>query len=103
MIYLYFYYKGKKYVMRIGGRIETIINYVFTKNYYKPALQASRGLRYKSIEERSYNGFVEHDMFTYTKIIAEGISYDLRGCKKSTWQPELFFDVTEKHTIQISL
>jgi hypothetical protein len=91
MIYLYFHYKGKKYVMRLDDRIKTIGAYVFTKNYFKPALAGSRGLRYKTLEEQTHDDYIEMDLYYYTKVVADGISRDLMSYEEGIWQPGLIF------------
>src|SRR5215208_6633365 len=98
-IFLYFHYRGKKYIIGLSERIRTIERYVFTKHNFKPMLEMSRGLRYKTIEERTHNRIVderthkvvkckiEWDMYNYTRIIAHSISQELRGYVKHIWQP----------------
>lgn len=103
MWYLYFHYKGKKYVMGLDERIKAMVDYVFTKNIFKPVFEASCGLRYKTIQERTHDGFIEWDMYTYTKIIGDNISRDLRSYEKNIWHPHFYPDLPEKYTIRIGM
>jgi hypothetical protein len=88
--------------MNFNDRIKTIVNYVFTTNIFKPIFEASRELRYKSIEERTHDNLIERDMYGYTKTIADGVSSELRAYEQNIWQPKLSGpDSIEKDTIRI--
>ena len=100
-IYIYFHCKGKKYVIGLFERIKTIEVYVFTKHYFRPMLETSRGLRQKTIEERTHDNIIELDMYHYTRTIGANISSELRSYEEQIWQPKLRADPSNKNIIRI--
>jgi hypothetical protein len=101
LIHLYFSHQKKKYVMRLTSRIEEIVNYLFTKNIICPTLQASRGMKYKPIEERRHGNVIEWDMYGLMKVMGESISRDLKSSERNIWQPRLIPELKDKNTIRI--
>jgi hypothetical protein len=100
-IYLYFHCNGKKYVIGLFDRISTIEDYVFTKHYFSPMLEMSRGLEQMTIEERTHGNIIELDMYNYTRTIGFNISSGLRSYERQVWQPKLRADPSNKNIIRI--
>lgn len=97
---IYFYHKDQKYTMSLNSRIQIIVDYIFTKSIFKPAFEAARGLRYKTIEERRHDGIIEWDMYNYVKTIGNSVTRDLKGSEHDIWRPRLNF-VSDRNTIEI--
>ena len=64
-------------------------------------LETSRGLRQKTIEERTHDNIIELDTYHYIRTIGVDISRDLRSYEKQIWQPRLHADPSNKNIICI--
>jgi hypothetical protein len=60
-----------------------------------------RGLRQKTIEERTHGNIIELDMYNYTRTIGVNISSELRSYERQIWQPKLRADPSNKSIIRI--
>jgi hypothetical protein len=90
LVYLYFYYNGTKYKVRLDTRIDQIYKYVFTKNFFGPAFEQARGMKQKTDAERIHDGIIEWDMYSYTKRIAELLLHDMKSYQNCIWKPHFY-------------